>query len=131
MSTLTKKQIAVQEKLEAIAHLKTLIKSGDTIYTVLRHVSNSGMSREITLLVAKNDQMINIDYWAAISMCDKIGIHEGIKISGCGMDMGFNIVYNLGRVLFPEEFKVEGRGRNGDMSGHDNDGGYALKQRWI
>ena|ERR1035437_1828097 len=50
---------------------------------------------------------------------------------GCGMDMGFHLVYNLGRTLFPEGFKVEGRGRNGDASGWDKDGGYALKQRWI
>ena len=45
--------------------------------------------------------------------------------------MGFEIVYNLGRKLFHDGFKVEGRGRNGDMSGHDNDGGYALKHRWL
>lgn len=65
------------------------------------------------------------------------------------MDMGFAVVYELGRTLFPNGFGVEGelplghktrpvtkekaakavekgakfRGRNGDPSGWDNDGG--------
>lgn len=82
---------------------------------------------------------------------------EGVKVSGCGMDMGFSVAYNLDRALFPDGFGVEGelplghkirpatkeeeakavekgatfRGRNGDVSGWDNDGGYALKQRWL
>jgi hypothetical protein len=56
---------------------------------------------------------------------------EGLKVSGCGMDMGFAVVHELGRALFPEGFKVEGVGRNGDTSGWDRDGGYALKHRWI
>lgn len=57
--------------------------------------------------------------------------YEAVKIGGCGMDMGFHIAYELGRVLFPEGFKVDGVGRNGDTSGWDNDGGYALYQRWM
>lgn len=87
---------------------------------------------------------------------------EGIKTSGCGMDMGFHLVYQLGRVLFPQGFGEESRkldaqynvidrkraetpahaqemiaegwefhGRNGDPTGWDNDGGYALKHEWI
>lgn len=96
---------------------------------------------------------------------------EGIRAGGCGMDMGFNLVYNLGRVLFPEGFAysekgirpLDGKlvninagrgfgagpltqiemealrakdwkfpgGRNGDASGWDSDGGYALKSTWL
>ncbi len=82
---------------------------------------------------------------------------ECIRISGCGMDMGHHIVYSLSRRLFPDGFgecgigpgghnirpetqdqvaraKAAGyafRGRNGDTSGWDNDGGYALVQEWI
>ena len=47
------------------------------------------------------------------------------------MDMGFALVYELSRELYPKGFKVAGVGRNGDTSGHDKDGGYALKQRWL
>lgn len=78
---------------------------------------------------------------------------ECIRVSGCGMDMCHHIVYTLGRVLWPDGFGVAGafpngangrpstkeqaaelvsrgmvfRGRNGDTSGWENDGGYALK----
>ena len=82
---------------------------------------------------------------------------ECIKVTGCGMDMIYATVYDLGRVLWPEGFGVrcrEGiwsgaipttkeiaaeavaagaifRGRNGDASGWDNDGGYALRAEQI
>lgn len=78
----------------------------------------------------------------------------GVVMRGCGMDMRFAAVYYLGRVLFPDGFGIIGerdgkrkrpatakqaarmvrdgwrfRGRNGDASGWDNDGGYSLDYR--
>ena len=115
-------------KEDAIKTLRLDLKPGDTINTILRHTSRSGMSRSISLL--KGDQ--DISYFAALAMGDKIDQKNGgIKIGGCGMDMGFALVYNLSYALFPQGFKVEGIGRNGDKSGWDDDGGYALKHRWI
>lgn len=74
----------------------------------------------------------SIGWMAAKAMGDTFDSErQGIKISGAGMDMGFALVYNLGRTLFPKGFKVTGSGRNGDTSGHDRDGGYALNQEWL
>ena len=78
----------------------------------------------------------------------------GVVVNGCGMDMRFATVYALGRALFPAWFGIVGekdgkrrrpkspkaaaqmvragwrfRGRNGDTSGWDTDGGYALRYR--
>lgn len=83
----------------------------------------------------------------------------GVIMGGLGMYMRFHAVYNLGRVLFPGGFGIAGtntdasgrvtkrrpssaasaarmvkagykfRGRNGDTSGWDSDGGYALDYR--
>jgi len=115
-------------KDEAIKVLGDDLKPGDTVNTILRHVSRSGMSRSISMLNGDSD----ITYFAALAMGEKIDQKNGgIKIGGCGMDMGFALVYNLGYCLFPEGFKVEGTGRNADKSGWDKDGGYALKQRWL
>ena len=115
-------------KDEAIKVLRDDLKPGDTINCILRHVSRSGMSRSISLL--RGDQ--DITYYAGLVTGNRIDQKNGgIKISGCGMDMGFALVYNLSYCLFPEGFKVEGTGRNGDKSGWDKDGGYALKQRWL
>lgn len=80
--------------------------------------------------------------------------HGGVVMRGCGMSMCFETVYILGRVLFPDGFGIIGerdgkrkrpttakqaarmvrdgwrfRGRNGDASGWDNDGGFALDYR--
>ena len=117
----------------SLVALSEAFKPGQTVYTILRHRSASGMSRSISVITINREG--DIRQWDHhVSMVTGWGIdekHEGVKVSGAGMDMGFHIVYTLGRILFPEGFAVEGRGRNGDPSGWDKDGGYALKQRWL
>lgn len=144
---------------EAILHLRDVLKPGDTVYTVLRHVSRSGMSRNIDLYYVRDGAPV----WISAYVGHAIGSpqsrknwerSQGLTVGGCGMDMGFHIVYNLGRVLFRDGFgeicrKYEVRpetreqakamaesgaeffGRNGDRSGWDNDGGYALRHQWL
>lgn len=133
-------------KEEAIKVLRDDLKPGDTINCILRHVSRSGMSRSISLLKGDAD----ITYFAALAMGDKIDQkHGGIKIGGCGMDMGFALVYNLSWTLFPEGFECvadaigpkRGIGcpsndhSNGDRTyGPDHlhkEGGYAIRHRWL
>ncbi len=147
------------KKDEAIESLREILKAGDTIHTILRHVSRSGMSRVIDLkFITESGDVRHIGYSAAVALGynwdDK---RQGVKIGGCGMDMGFHLVYSLSRILFPDGFGVEGDypngskgrptsksmaagavaigaeffGRNGDKSGWDSDGGYALRHRWI
>lgn len=50
---MTKKQT---EKADAIARLREWIKPGDTVYTILDHVSASGMSRAIRVVLASVDR---------------------------------------------------------------------------
>lgn len=120
------------EKLEAIKKLKKLVKPGDTVYTILRHVSRSGMSREISLVLKKKDCIFDISFYAAAAMGDRINRKSGgIKIGGCGMDMGFSLVYSLGWALWPKGFKTwAGYWRNEPVT-FETDGGYALKQQWL
>ena len=143
----------MKTKQEAIAQLREWIKPGDTVYTVLRHKSRSGMQRTISVVMdaPMRDRTYLVGIALGYSFDDK---RNGLRVTGCGMDMGFELVYNLGRVLFPDGFSTAGdsavvpasradaarliaegwtftRGRNGDTSGWDNDGGYALTHRWI
>ena len=129
----TKKQWAEQEREEAKAKLLEWLKPGDTVHTILRHCSKSGMTRHIDMVVIRDGEPFYITWNAAIVMRDRVAKSGGLIVTGCGMDMGFSLVYNLGRYLWPDGFDLpEGeRGRNGDKSGHDNDGGYALKHRWL
>ena len=101
---MTKKQ--EQEAEEAAKYLRKILKPGNTVYTVLRHVSQSGMSRHISLvIVSKKDGLRDITWQAARVLGHRRDERDGgLKVSGCGMDMGFHIVYSLSRRLFPNGF---------------------------
>jgi len=113
------------------------------VHCILRHVSRSGMLRVIDLVkLDEPPNVLSIGYSAAEAMGDRYDRdREGIRISGAGMDMGFALVYNLGRTLWPEGFPCVGeRCPSNDHSNGDrdysgttthHDGGYALRHRWL
>ncbi len=110
------------------ADLLEWVKPGSTIYTQLHSVSKSGMSRRISLKAVRDNQIVDITYSAAILMGDKVSDKGGITVTGCGMDMGFSLVYNLGYYLWPNGTPEPHGSRNGAP---DSDGGYALRHTWI
>jgi len=150
------------EKQEAIDDLRKLLHPGDTVYTILRNVSRSGMSRTVDAYIMQDNEPRRLS-WAiskAIGFTyDKV--HEGIKVGGCGMDVGFEVVYHLGYALWPDGFDCTGDGNRSNISGewclpacpsndhsndymgtvpevlryspdrHHSEGGYALRQRWM
>lgn len=194
-----------QEKKEAIEKLRKLIKPGDGVYTILRHVSRSGMQRIIDVYImsahsrtdepvaagdtiewrddnsgetkrdivrdvqtssmlgrvyfevsgeevvaAKFARKVTVSpHWIGRLCADAIGMpwdgrREGIKIGGCGMDMGYEIAYLLGWALFGKEWPCTGPGcpsnvhynpgeeRDDYTPGHlHGDGGYALRHSWL
>ena len=95
MKTLTKKQLAEQNKQEAIKELKELMESHDfTIYTDLNHASKSGMTRSISCYVRnKEGYSKNINHLIENMGTFKEDKYGGLKVTGCGMDMGFHLVY--------------------------------------
>lgn len=120
------------EKQEAIAQLREWLKPGDTVYTILRHVSKSGMQREIGIVINREGSMLHPNYSVAKALGYRQGKRDGLVVGGCGMDMGYHVVYNLGRALWPDGFECMGdkegqRGRSNDHS----DGGYALRHEWL
>jgi hypothetical protein len=122
MSTLTKRAAAELERSESIERLRDLF-AGDSkpvIHTIIRHTSASGMTRDISLIYVKGGHIHNITYSAALALgwplSEKSG-NRAIRVSGCGMDMGFHTVYTLSSVLYRDT--VEG------------DAGYALSQAWL
>ena len=137
---MTKRQSLERE--EARKELLTILKPGDTVYCVLRHVSRSGMQREISLYT---EGMVSLDHYAERVLQMRRGKRDGLVVSGCGMDMGMHIVMNLGYVLFPDGFTCTGRDEHPNMcpsNDHSNgdrnyephqhtSGEYALRSRWI
>jgi len=112
-------KITTQEHAQALEMLNKLVKAGDTIYTVLRHVSRSGMSRNIDMYVIKDNQPVFITGYAGklLGLKHDYKGHGGLVVGGCGMDMGFHLVYELGGRMF--------------KSGAGTDGGYSFKHQWI
>ena len=147
MTTKTRTQSHAQ-KMDAIQTLKNMgIEAGVTVYTTLKYCSPNGMRRRISCFIVRpaptyiNDDYPRdtapriqcIDYLVAQATGCKHDPRGGIVMGGCGMDMGFALVYSLGRALYPDRFTLAPHqyGRNGDTSGFDIDGGYALKHEWI
>tara|TARA_R100001369_G_scaffold42030_1_gene68255 strand:- start:310 stop:654 length:345 start_codon:yes stop_codon:yes gene_type:complete len=98
--------------------LQAYFPKGSTAYTVLRHTSKSGMTRHISVLatsVRSGDGSIsNVSYTVAELLKWKHAPRTqtaAIKVGGCGMDMGFHLIYTLSSILY------------GD--------GLAIKQRWV
>ena len=117
------------ERQEALEKLKSWIKKGDTLHTTIRHVSRSGMMRHISvkhLKATDNPErpvnVSNYDYHIArVLDLPEAPNYQGVKIGGCGMDMGFHLVYSLSRALFKDEPKGES----------DRDHGYWINQEWL
>jgi hypothetical protein len=165
------------ERNEAVTSLRKLLKPGQKVFTILRHVSSSGMMRVIDLVIivpdydsvyplkpaeeasyegerdysAKPTRKLrgyvprSISGLAADAMGDSWDDRGGIKVGGCGMDMGFHLVYNLGRTLYPKGVSCPGRdlcqsndhvnpgpdrNRYGKGVKH-RDSGYAFKHVWL
>jgi hypothetical protein len=97
-----------EKYIEALRYLKNLLKPEDTIYGIIDHVSSSGMSRTIRFILIKNNMPVYLDGVIADLLDYKIDLkHNGLKVSGCGMDMIFSVVYNVSELVF------EGQERSG------------------
>ena len=99
-----------------INQLKAWIEANNyTVYTVVRSVARSGMSREISVVIplinehAQVQQFVHPSYTVAgllgRTYSEKNG-HNAVVCHGCGMDMGFDLVYNLSNVLYGDGYKI-------------------------
>lgn len=109
------------------------------------------MTRDIDLLKMADDRegFRWLSYRAAAILGNTMG-HDAVRVGGAGMDMGFHLVYTLSRTLYPDGFDCVGLYQDNRTDGprcpsndHSNglrdygpsirheDGGYALRQRWL
>jgi hypothetical protein len=103
--------------------LEDYLKETKTVYAVLRGASSSGLTQYVSLMVPGLDHdgkpdLYNITWHASNVLGDKLHDRDGhrvLKLQGGGMDLGFNVIYNLSSVLY---------------AGQDR-AGYVLKHRWL
>lgn len=112
------KAFSEKEKNEARKDLKKWLSEATQqnghpqVYCVLRSVAKSGMSRVIhlfcvnresgNLMHLSNRYALAMDYTVKPTDCG-----EGIHVSGCGMDMGFHLVYCLSSALYGDGYFLE------------------------
>ena len=117
MQRLSAKDGKAAHRAQSLAMLHQYIKPGSTVYTVLRHVSSSGMTRRIDVYGMFNNAPVYLSGYAA-HVLGYPNPEDGIKVTGCGMDMGFHLVNNLSISMFCP-------------NGYTHDGAYALKHAWL
>lgn len=124
-------------KDEAKQHLATILPPGARIYTVLRHVSRSGMMRHVDAyaMVDNRPEYLN-GYIAALTGIRRT--KEGyLKMGGCGYDVGHEVAYVTSSCLYREGFSCIGdRCPSNDHSNrvktdYHKGGGYALRHEWM
>jgi hypothetical protein len=106
------------EKQQAIDSLKNIFNlmppEKRVIYCVLRSVSKSGMSRVIDFYTIENDKPQYLSGLIRMALGYRMAKNGGLVVGGCGMDMGFHVVYTVASVIYG-----------------GNRGGYEIKSEWI
>jgi hypothetical protein len=108
------------DQAAAREELRELFAGNDKplIYTILRHATASGLNRDISLFYDSPEGIRPITHTAARALGYKVISSNGfnaIRQHGAGMDMGFNLVYNLSAVIYKDIDR----------------GGYHLNHRWL
>jgi len=119
-ATLSKKAQAQQEKEQARAYLLSVMEkqATPTLYTSLKHVSSSGMSRDMKVLAVVEGQIIDVTWYVGKLDIGTVKERNGqrvLRVGGCGMDMGFHVVYSVSAVLY----------------GYEERGAYTIRHEWI
>lgn len=132
---ISKKELArrAEARREAVEHVRAWIdgipvneghgsdcepdcEGHQTIYVSVTHVSRSGMSRRIKVLMIDGNRLVNLSYRVSQALGWRYNDRDGsVHVDGCGMDMGFHLVYELSAALY----------------GHGQRGGYRLRKEWI
>lgn len=104
-----------EEVIDATMALKQYCPKGSTVYCVLRGVSRSGMQRRIdfyTIDPQRKEGRPRLQYlsgWMAV-LLGMVRQDRGLKVNGCGMDMGFHMVDTLASALYGRDARGIGAG---------------------
>jgi hypothetical protein len=113
------------DREETLQYLRSVYPKGSVVYTSIRKVAPSGMSRIInthavvevtrttTTKTGKTRRVKRPEIiWTTGRVANLLGITrtddpEGMRVRGCGMDMGFSVAYDLAVVLWGDGYALE------------------------
>lgn len=72
------------------------------VHMIVRHVSQTGMSRIISTYIADTDgDLVCLDNAISVVTGNRLDKHGGVRIMGCGMDMCFALLDHATGQAFP------------------------------
>lgn len=93
------------EQAAALSALRKTLTAGTTVYTVIRHISQSGMSRVISAHYVVNGEL----RWVDLSLAG-FALHRRecgyVVKEGFGMDMAWHAVYSLSIALHGDGYAL-------------------------
>ena len=107
-----------EEQEAAATYLRKLLPEGTTVWTTVTSAASSGMSRWIRAFVIRTPEWAtnpHQQYPQDITrpIAKVIGLRydddgrKGAQIHGCGMDMGFEMVYEVAGILYKDGYKLK------------------------
>ena len=93
-------KLTKKEKLDNYYYAETkldeLLNRKQEIYSIIRHVSQSGMTRHISFFIIRKGQVWFIDNLISDYLDYRPNKrYDALVVGGCGMDMAFSVVNNL------------------------------------
>lgn len=91
-----------QQREDSILYLHGMLTPGQDVYTSVKHVSRSGMSRVISVHALHEGEILDVSWHVARAIGASFDRDRwGVKMGGVGTDMCFAVVYSLGRAIWP------------------------------
>ena len=94
--------------LKEIPSILKGLKPGDKVYTQVSHVARSGMMRRVRVYIVDDGEIRDVTYHVGQVIGSNVN-DDGIKMGGCGYDVTFEVVYSLGRAMFPNGTPCAGK----------------------
>ena len=104
--------------------LLSILQPGDTVFTILRHLSQKGQESVVDAIVWKDGQPVHISHWISRLLRWPLDDrHDGIRVKKPKRgpkkhDMGAYLVYKLSYALYKKTHPK-------------HLAGYVLTQRWL
>lgn len=75
--------------------LSKMLENVDTVYGIVRHVSASGVNRDIDLYIIKDNRPVYLTGYASTVLGYPMSKNRGMKVYGCGTAMVFHCVSSI------------------------------------
>lgn len=112
--TISKAAQKRQDIADAVAALRDTYPKGSEVPTIVRHVSSSGTSRDISTMVVSREtfEVLNTSYRVALVLGRPLSERNGgmaVVCRGAGMDIAFDLVYSLAQALYGDGYALSYR----------------------